>query len=58
MATGLGVLYRTRWGYYLFKLFLYLLLLGFPIGTFISYKALSYMKRHRIETHFRSSASD
>jgi len=50
--TGVGVIYLTRWGYILFKVFLYLLFLGFPIGTFISYKTLSYMKRHQIDKYF------
>ena len=58
VTTGFGVLYRTRWGYRLFKVFLYILLLGFPIGTFISYITLSYMKRHYIEAHFSSPSSD
>src|SRR5438132_2853089 len=49
---GIGVVYPTRWGYFLLKCFLYLLLLGFPIGTYISYKTLSYMKHHQIKRHF------
>jgi len=52
LLTGVGVLYLTKWGYFLFKVFLFLLFLGFPIGTFISYKTLSYMKCHQIKRHF------
>ncbi len=50
--TGIGIIFPTRWGYLLFKLFLYLLFMAFPIGTYISYKTLSYMKRHQIKRHF------
>lgn len=50
--AGLGVVLQKKWGYLLFKLFLYILLLGFPIGTIISYLTLSYMKRHQIKRYF------
>lgn len=50
--TGLGVVLLKKWGYLLFKLFLYLLLLAFPIGTIISYVTLAYMRRHRIKRYF------
>jgi hypothetical protein len=56
LMSGIGIVYPTRWGYILFKCFLYLLLLGFPIGTYISYKTLSYMKRHQIKRHFGFTA--
>ncbi len=52
LVTAFGILSLKRWGYTLFKVYLYLLFLGFPIGTLISYFTLSYMKRHRIEEHF------
>lgn len=52
LITGLGVIMRTKWGYYLFKFFLYLLIISFPIGTFISYKTLKYMKKNNIKKYF------
>jgi hypothetical protein len=52
LLTGIGVVYLTRWGYYLFKIFLYLLLLVLPVGTYISYRTLSYMKRHHLKRYF------
>ena len=52
IITGLGVIKSTKWGYYLFKLFLYLLFICFPIGTLISYKTLSYMKKNNIKRYF------
>jgi hypothetical protein len=49
LITGIGILSQKRWGYYLFKVFLYVLLLAFPIGTLIAYKSLSYIKRNNIK---------
>jgi len=43
--TGLGVIIKSQWGYFLFLLFLSILILAFPIGTFISYKTFKYMKK-------------
>lgn len=52
LTTGIGILLRSKWGYFFFKFFLYILLLGFPVGTFIAYKSLKYMKRNDIKTLF------
>jgi len=57
LSTGVGVVLRTKWGYFLFKAFLYLMLLGFPIGTIISYVGLSYMKRHQLKRYFEITIS-
>ncbi len=52
LVLGLGVLFRTKWGYLLLKGFLYVLFVCFPIGTWISYKILSYIKRHELKQYF------
>jgi hypothetical protein len=52
VITGLGVIKLTRWGYYMFKIFLYLLLICFPIGTLISHKTLKYMSRNNLKAYF------
>ncbi len=52
LLTGVGVLASTRWGYRLFKFFLWVLFFGFPVGTIISYVTLSYMRKHQIQTFF------
>lgn len=52
LVLGVGVLLRARWAYWLLKGFLYLLLLGFPIGTWISFKLLAYMKRSDLKQYF------
>jgi len=54
LMTGIGILTRREWGYYLFKSFLYVMFLAFPIGTIISYKSLGYMKRNNIKSFFGS----
>jgi putative copper export protein len=50
--TGIGMILKTKWGYILFKTFLYLALLAFPIGTVISYITLSYIKKNNIKQYF------
>ena len=52
LLAGVGVLASTRWGYRLFKFFLWVLFFGFPVGTIISYVTLSYMRKHQIQTFF------
>ena len=52
LATGIGILFRKLWGYYLLKSFLYDLFLGFPIGTFIALKSLKFMKDNSIKEEF------
>lgn len=50
--TGVGLLIQKVWGFYLFKLYLFIWLLGVPIGTYISYKTLQYIKKHDLEKFF------
>lgn len=52
LTTGVGILLRRKWGYFFFKSFLYFLLLGFPIGTFIAYASLKYIKKNHIKALF------
>jgi hypothetical protein len=52
LVTGIGILKRKVWGYYLLKSFLYVLLLAIPFGTFISYKSLKFMKDNSIKKEF------
>ncbi len=54
LTAGVGLLMRKTWGYYLFKALLYLLLIGFPIGTFISYKSLRFMRENSIKNKFNT----
>jgi lipid-A-disaccharide synthase-like uncharacterized protein len=52
LATGVGTLFRKTWGYYFLKSFLYVLLLGFPIGTFIAVRSLRFMKINSTRKEF------
>ena len=58
VATGIGLIYRTRWGYVLLKCLLYILYLAFPVGTVVSYMALSYLRRHGIKRYFGFTGRD
>jgi len=51
IVTGLGVILRRRWGFYLLKFYLYSSLVAVPIGTIIAVVTLRYMKRNEINKH-------
>jgi hypothetical protein len=51
-AVCIGVLLRKKWAYHLFRIMMWLLFFGVPIGTLVSYFTLAYMRRHNIERHF------
>ena len=48
-VLGIGVLLRKKWGFTIFKGYLYLLYVGFPIGTYIAHETLKYINENRIE---------
>lgn len=53
LVTALGILFPRRWGYHLFRAFLYIhLFVGFPITTILAYRGLSYVKAPSIKRHF------
>ena len=41
--VGISILSKRRWGLFVFKLYLYLMLLAIPIGTYISKKFFEYI---------------
>ena len=49
LVLGIGVLFKRKWGFTIFKGYLYLLYIGFPIGTYIARKTLRYIEENRIE---------
>lgn len=55
LSVGLGILLQKIWGYYLMKLYLFILLLGVPIGTYLALKALLYLKENEIKMFFDKS---
>ncbi|MGI0016210.1 MAG: hypothetical protein ACREBU_22550, partial [Nitrososphaera sp.] len=53
LVTGLGIMFPRKWGYYLFRAFLYIhLFVGFPITTILAYRGLSYVRAPSIKRHF------
>ena len=50
---GFAILSRKRWGFVVFKCYLYILFLAIPVGTYISYKTLQYLKKNYIESIYR-----
>jgi hypothetical protein len=50
---GIGILLRKRWGFIIFKGYLHLLYLGFPLGTYLARETLKYIDEHRIEEYLR-----
>jgi hypothetical protein len=49
---SLGLITRGLLGYYTLMVFLYVLLLSFPIGTLIAVRILRYVKRNSIRSLF------
>lgn len=52
LISGIGILLRRKWGFILMKLYLYILYLGFPLGTLLAKRILSYTKENEIELFF------
>ncbi len=52
LITGLGILSKQKWGFWLFKIYLYVLYAGIPIGTVISKKFFAYIKDKNIERYY------
>lgn len=49
---GLGVILKKKWGYYCFRVYLYLLSIGFPIGTFIGLRTLKYIDKNNVKKFY------
>jgi len=49
---GLGLVQQRIWGYYLLKIYLSVMAIGFPIGTYIGLKSLRYLKEKNIKDFF------
>ena len=56
LITGLGIVLRKMWGYYLLKFYLYALLLAVPIGTYIAWQSLGYLRDNEIKEFFQRKA--
>jgi hypothetical protein len=52
LILGIGILNRKKWGLLIFKAYLNLLYIGFPIGTYLARQTLKYIKDNRLEDLF------
>ena len=52
VLAAIGMLLHKQWGLILVKAYLYLMLLGIPIGTAIAILLLSYLKRNEVTEYF------
>ncbi|PKN66657.1 MAG: hypothetical protein CVU57_05230 [Deltaproteobacteria bacterium HGW-Deltaproteobacteria-15] len=53
IITGLGLLFRRLWGFYLFRFQLHLLYFAFPLGTWLAHRTLRYIDKYRIIEYFK-----
>lgn len=52
LFIGVGILSLKKWGFYCLKYYMYFLKPGYPVGTYIANKMLTYLKDHNIERYF------
>jgi len=52
ILVAIGMLFHRRWGFILVRAYLYIMLLGIPIGTAIAILLLSYIKRQELRGYF------
>ena len=50
--SGLGIIFKRPWGFYLLKSQIYLFYICVPIGTYIAYKLSKYIKENEIKAIF------
>jgi hypothetical protein len=51
LLLGVGIINKSRLGFGVFKSYLRLMYLVFPIGTYISRKTLEYIEKNNIERY-------
>lgn len=54
LLLGIGVIMQKMWGLHLLKIYLYILVLGFPIGTYIGVKSLRYIRENKIQDRLKT----
>ena len=52
LIIGIGIAFEKKWAFRSLKIYLYLSLLAFPIGTYLSYSVLKFIKKNRIASYF------
>jgi hypothetical protein len=51
LALGVGIILQNQSIFRQFKIYLKLMAVGYPIGTYISRKTLDYIEKHNIENY-------
>lgn len=54
LVGSIGLFFRLATGYYLLKAYLYLLVLGFPLGTVLAYASLRFIRKNNVKKEFRT----
>jgi hypothetical protein len=54
--VGVGIISKNYWGYFFFKFYLYLLSIGFPVGTYVAIKMLKYIEKYDVKKFFEKRA--
>jgi len=52
LLTGVGILLKKGWGFYLLKFYVYALYLAVPIGTLLAKRMLEYIRVNDIQRFF------
>ena len=53
LLVGVGIILKKKWGFFIFKFYLYSLYLAIPVGTYISIKTFKYIEKHQIQNFFK-----
>jgi hypothetical protein len=53
LLVGVGIIFKKKWGFSVFKFYLYFLYLAIPVGTYISIKTFKYIEKHQIDNFFK-----
>ncbi len=53
LLLGTGIVLRKKWSFPIFKAYLHLLYLGFPVGTYLARATLNYIDKYKIEQYLR-----
>lgn len=52
LTTGFGIVLKKPWGFRLLNFFLYVMYVGWPLGTLMAKKLFSYIKNNGIRKYF------
>jgi len=56
LLTGMGIFFRTSWGFKLMVFYLHILKFGYPIFTALARYFFEHIEEHRIKKYFGKNA--